>query len=97
MFSTSSVNVIGFDPNRHPWPLCGCDDAGAAQLVETHIYVDEPTAWVTQTKLVLMQANIVPSLRSGALAVELFYKEIVASTVCSSLAVLHGDNHAEDR
>ena len=26
MFSTSSVNVIGFDPNRQPWPLDGCAD-----------------------------------------------------------------------
>lgn len=24
MFSTSSVNVIGFDPNRVSWPVNGC-------------------------------------------------------------------------
>ena len=30
MFSTSSVNVIGFDPNRSLWPLCWCDDTGAS-------------------------------------------------------------------
>ena len=52
---------------------------------------------VTQTKLVLTHPNTVRSQRSGALAVKLFYKEIVSSTVCSSLAVLHGDHRAKDR
>ena len=31
MFSTSSVNVIGFDPNRQAWPICGCGGAGGAR------------------------------------------------------------------
>ena len=31
MFSTSSVNVIGFDPNRPPWPLYGSGATGASR------------------------------------------------------------------
>ena len=38
MFSTSSVNVIGFDPHRNPWPLCEHDGCGAAQPIATHIH-----------------------------------------------------------
>ena len=36
---------------------------------------------VTQTKLVLTHPNTVRSQRSGALAVKLFYKEIVVTSV----------------
>ena len=42
MLSTSSVNVIGFDPNRQSWPLDGCADIAAANVRKA--FVEGPAA-----------------------------------------------------
>ena len=68
MFSTSSVNVIGFDPNRSLWPLNGCAVIAIAYMRKGGCR--GPGGKVTPTKPVLMRANIVPSQRSGALMTE---------------------------
>ena len=94
MFSTSSVNVIGFDPNRSHGRRAGALTSAAADVREASVEgpaarQHRPSSCLRQQ--VLLQAREVVRLKLSGFA------NALVPAICFAALVLHGDHGAEDR